>query len=312
MHEAATERDPWEAYNTLARIVREWYGTGRKAMAAGLKPELQRQIDGFAEADYGFERFADFIDAAVEAGVVRLDPAGAPHRCVLPVDAVSPGDPETRPAEISQTQRRMRRARLRPDVWSSFVEWYDDHIRLWDRQTQRPFVFPVDANGSPAWLDPNDATRRRFVELPAVSREQQVEWMRQWSEVQDEPARDHLLAALEPTAVPGQFRRTLGDLGLALQWRNELGARVGEVVAEWAGVHGIAASALVDPRDRSGRTTQRTQASNSGEPAMEAKSEARVSSGEQLRALVHAAVDQMSVSELASLQIRAEYLLLAR
>lgn len=314
---AAGRQNSVEAFLALTDLVREWRSLGRTTTTAGLKPALQQALPGFSESELGFSAFRDFVSAAAEADYVKIFKSVTGHSIVL-LPGEQPEDVTQREAAAridSGTPTRNDSApvtvgRLKHDVWSSFVTWYDSHSRLWDRDNQRSFVFPVDENGDPAWTDD---TPHRFVQIPAVDQPTQIEWMREWAQKVPSPDRDVLVGALEPGVPLGQFRRELQAAGLATSWRAELQRRVGAHVAEWSRAHDIPLHQLLDhrPPPRPASSPSRSSITlpagrhNPNPPPAPVPTDDTT----RLRLLLHRAIDRMSLPELLTLPVRAEHLL---
>src|SRR4051794_25279280 len=137
------------AFSVLKGIVREWRALDRVTTTAGLKPAFVSAMDGATERDLGFETWRAFIQAAVDSGHVRTQRLVTGHTgVILPDESVDvlaadgPREPRRQPAN-GRGQKKAVVARLRPDVWTTFVEWQDSHHRLWDATTSRAFMYPV-------------------------------------------------------------------------------------------------------------------------------------------------------------------------
>jgi len=333
-----TSSDPAVAFVALCNLVRKWRAEGRKTTTAGLKPALQKAIPGFSEADFGFLQFRDFVAAAVEAGHIQVQKLPTGHPMVLLPDEslieeapreASAGGTVPAPAASrdpaltsSDSTQQNTWGRLKQDVWATFVNWHYSHDRLWDRTVRRAFAFPVNEDRGPAWFSEPE----RFVRVDAVDQDAQIGWMREWAETLPPPSRDSLIAAIAPGRPLGQFRRELNASGLAAAWRAELQRRVLQHAAAWARTHSIPLHDLLDQRSplRPPPASPPTQPPSvdaaPAPPALQAPSPLAGPSPSppdagpsddtaQLRALLHRAIDRMSLAELISLPIRAEHLL---
>lgn len=309
------------AYEALVAVVREWRQTGRVTTTAGLKPALQHRMQGtFSEQRLGFPTFREFVQAAAEAGHIRLVQLPTRHWIALlpdeSVDAV--------PTKTTRLQSTPAKAatptvpssigggtvestvRLRSDVWQCLVDWAPDHRRLWDNSNNRGIMYPVRPDGRPAW----ESSPERFLEMPSADMATQLAWMREWVKtLTDQTTRDALLTSLDASS-PGRFRTELNRLGLLSAWRAELQRRVLNLVVSWAHQNGVNVKDLIDTRTtatakppvKSDRTRLTSEAATS-KPNDEAA---------QLRTLLHQVIDLMSLAELASLPIKAEHLLRVR
>ncbi|WP_018653064.1 hypothetical protein [Actinomadura flavalba] len=299
------------AFVTLADIVRAWREQGRGTTSAGVKPPFVEAMDGQDERSLGFTSWREFLDAAVGEGYVRTEQLPSRHTVILLPDE----DVVSVRASMARTASSSRGAaaadvRFKPQVWAAFIEWHEDHRRLWDTASGRALVYPVDEDGRPAW----ETQTERFTPIEAVTFETQRGWMREWAGTQPPADRDALLATLTPEAPLRSFRQELDARGLALAWRAELHARVREHASSWAAEHGVPFHELI--------LRQHPPAARTRAPARPASSTHRVPDAasphqdapalddcERLRRLVHRAVDRMSYAELAAIPIRAEHVL---
>jgi hypothetical protein len=304
-----------DPFPILVSIVRDWRAQGRITTTAGVKPAFVSATGGLTEKDFSYDSWREFVAAAAEAGHVRLEKLATGHTGILLADepdtSLTSDDRRTTPGTTTGPRGRAEptaQVRLRSDVWMAFVEWHDEHRRLWDSRASRAFTYPVDERGVAAW----ESEPERFTSIEPISSEVQKEWMRDWAS--SLPPRDGtpLTAALAPDAPLGAFRRELDARGLASAWRDELQKRVTEHVHQWTSAHGVAWLDVIDRRARRphGGTPKGTP--RPAEPRTPPASAPRDASGsevEQLRALVHHVVEQMPLAELAAIPIRAEYLL---
>lgn len=309
---------PDDAFAALVRLVRAWREQGRKTYASGLKPALQQETGGFSEGQFGYATFRAFLGEGESRGLLRVQRMlDGQSMVLLPDEPAAPDAPPTRPAAGAGTDvpatghdspaaRPAPRARLRVDVWNTFVDWHDDHDRLWDRQTARCFAFPVADGGQPAWLSDPD----RFVEVRPVDQHTQITWMREWATTRPPAEKDRLLDALSPDAPRGQFRRELQHLGASAAWKAELQHRVVAHATDWARANDLPLDPLLDRRPATATHPSQTQAAaradaRPGGP----RNEQHPGDVDRLRALVHRAVERMTASELLALPLRAEHML---
>ncbi len=294
------------AYAQLANLVAEWQRTGRGTTSAGLKSGLQRSPEGFSESDLGFDSFLEFLNAAVAAGSIQVHRLENGHRLVQ-----LPGDPvPDRASPLSQTLGTLPSARLKPDVWAAVVDWADMHKRLWDRENNRAFLFPVDEAGEPLWASQPE----RFADIPSATQAMQIGWMGDFAHRQSAPDRQALEQSLLEGAPRGSFRRELQARNLVGQWRAELQRLTTDFALEWASKNGISKSEILD-----GRSTRPMKSAGAISPRLSGKSvrpsgsstppHANRSDINDLRRMVHKAVDRMSTSELLALPLRAEHFL---
>ncbi|MBW0275697.1 hypothetical protein ATM97_30295 [Nocardia sp. MH4] len=314
-----TAADPQVAFQALQNIISEWRELGRITTTAGLKPAMQDALEGFTEQEYGFDTFRDFILAAEHAGCVQVRRLPNGHNLVgLPgetSEALDQVAAMARPAEPNSTAGTTSDAsgnrQIKSDVWSVFVDWRSGLRRLWDREGQHAFMYPT-IDGKPAW----ESSAERFVEIPAVGLDQQVAWMREWTNTLPEPARSELAKSLAPSAPKGEFRRELTRLGLNTQWRATLQHNVFEHLSSWAAQQSIPLTHLLDNRQPNAVSARLATASSptprqaiSRGPVPIPEIARQGGDAERLRQRLHRAIDRMSLVELAALPIRAEHLL---
>jgi hypothetical protein len=298
------------AFEELVDVIHEWRKLGRSTTTAGVKSQLLSRTPTFREDSLGFGTFREFAQAAQKAGYVQLRQQDNGHWLLMLPEEDSQALVKPRPSNQDHTNA----VQLRPDLWTAFVDWSPIQRRLWDRQTARAYMFPVDDHGTPAWETQPD----RFTEIHPASQNVQIEWMQSFAQRRPADERDILLRALAPEAPRGQFRRELSALGLQNAWRFELQQQVANFVAEWADANSVPQPLLSDKLDRSRSEARRPPAQKDGpQPGRRSlRSSGSSSPGslsgtteEKLRALLHTAIDKMPLSELASIPLRAEYFL---
>jgi hypothetical protein len=311
-------------FAAVVDVIREWRATGRMTTTAGVKSALQQKApDGFDEKTLGFPDFRAFVQAGQAAGHFQLQQLPSGHWVILLPGETLQDALEVREARVlKETPRAMEprmlpgaippglpseAQRFRPDVWSAFVDWRASHQRLWDRQVGRAFVFPVDEEGRPSW----QTESFRFAQIDPADEAIQIGWMRQWAATLSSPDREIILRALSDDAPRGEFRRQLSSLGRLADWRAELQRCVAQYVGEWSSQNDVNLKELLEHRNRH-RVQERVAAPpkpftlpESTAPANKARSETA-----RLRAKLHQIIDAMPLSELAALEIPAQYLLL--
>lgn len=283
-----TESNPTlsDVFAELADVASDAAVHDRVVYGAQAKKLLTRTYPGFNERDYGFRKFVELLQAGHDQG-----------KFVLEMVAGHPRLRATGSAEPSPV--RTPNSRLKNDVWATVLTW-EHGVRYFDVKRARALFMPTDDNGAPAWQSAPDD----FVALDPVTMQQQLQWMGQFADEQEEPARSALQAALADP-VPGAFKRALGQLSLQSSWTTRLQQRVTEHTLMWALRNGIPASALMEPRPRPPRAEgPRPEAARSApRPSPHSPGEAT-----DLRARLHQVIDQMSPAELASLSVPAAYL----
>lgn len=277
-----------DAFRDLAALVRLWRAEGKRTTLAGLKPAMRGVRPEFDESALGFGKFHEFVAAGQDAGFVKLYDPPTGHRLVLL--------PDEDVAEVRDVPVQKSDERLRPAVWSVFVEWHDDWVRQWDRDECRPLWYPIADDGRPAWETDTD----RFVSIEPISREVQMGWMREWSEAVPEPGRSELLASIGDDAPPGDFRAVLGRLGLVGSWRDDLRNRTRAHALDWANANNVNPATLVESRRTpTGPRPAAPVTNTSADPKVSVAS----SYEEQVRDRVRDAVDRMTLDELLELRL---------
>lgn len=297
-------RDRAEAFALLASVVRENHEVGRRSYAASVKPELRRRTyDGFDEGRLQFGSFRAFLAAAKEAGVVDVYAATrGPDLELTPPGGRRLSDPT--PVRTGK--------RVRHDLWECFLRWDDGWSRVFDRVENAALRFPID----PAPLEPPRLTEiraaaaahpDRFLPIDPISFDTQAGWMRRFAEgVDTEDAKPALLWALDSDRPFRAFSRALETMpDLRTTWAAARQGLVEAVIVEWAhrndldldqfGLHEeppLGGPPVADHEQPSSRT---------GPPADERL--------RRLRAIVHAAIDEMPESDLLQIRLPVGYLL---
>jgi len=282
------------AFLALRDTVVDMLARGSVTRVAGVKPELQRRLADFDQAELGYGSFGAFVQAAAHEGLVRTIRDDDGWTRVLPVDT-----PEPKPVE----------ARLRPDIWSAFTRWGEGWIKCWDRARARAVQLPA----TPRADEPEDirlvrsaltANSGSVIAIEPIPMDRQKEWMQEF------------IATLDPHPLTGPLRaallderpfRTFGavlqaDASLRRQYSRFKYARVLEAVREWAARNGVDLDA-VDHRAAAPDATAVTQS-----PPVAAAS-GRSRDATSLRAALHHAIDEMSPDELRRVWVPAGYVL---
>lgn len=283
-----------ESFGRLADVVADNHAAGRRSYGASLKPELKRRTQGaFNETALGFRSFGDFLRAAAEAQVIDL------HKAPRGPDwiAVPHGIALIEPAVFDAAPRSS--SRIRSDIWACVIDWRDGLKRVYHKAADRAFLFREVP--TPGEL-PEQAAQRRlyeanpdeFIDVPRVSFETQISWMREFADgVDDTAAREVLVFALGRERPAREFTdalRSKPDLRRA--WRDVRLGRVLDVIANWASANDL----TIDPFERGDRTT--TSRSSAVPPR-----------ASDVRAILRRAIDRMPESELMRISIPVEYLL---
>jgi len=283
------------AFALIREIVEEASRGDHIPSAAALKTALTAKDASFAERSLGFKRFIDFLNAAADAGYVAVtrDPNNHPRIYPVGLSADRVEASIKQPSSVAHGTRKLKR-----EVWRAFVDWKPvDYWRFWDRSLSRALVAPALTSGQAPW----EVNPGRFTELVVVTKELQLEWMREFAQARVPAQREAILLSIAPDANPGEFKRTLVRLGLGSDWTLELQARVTRHAEAWALEKGVGFSRLLEPK-------RRIQDELSETPRSLGTSHVNFDDA-RLRRAVHAAIDRMEPSELRSLLVPAHLLL---
>lgn len=279
-------------FAALASAAQEYAASGRVLYGAQAKKLLMKDHPGFSETAFGYTKFIELLVAGRDAGQFELE--------------VPNGHPRILPAGTAPTAERAAppTARLKFDVWTTFVLWGDGE-RWWDAKRRRATFVPTDDAGTPLW----EASPEDFVRVDPVTMQMQLAWMEEFAREQDPARRDALLATLSAEAS-GEFKQALGRVNLSLAWRERLRQRVTTHALSWAATNGLPADAILERHERATRTASTKISATERTPSASRTTEsASVDSASALRARLHEVIDQMSTTELMALQVPAAYLL---
>lgn len=284
----------------------------------------QLTYGGFNPKDLGFKRFRDFLQAAETAGHVTLH-------------LEHPGDIVV--AAVGATAQRQdgRRPRIRRDLWKAASDWSAEVDHFYDVEADRCLSIPT----KPVLLEPTrfQQLRKRIedddqnlVKVPRIDIKTQVHWMHMFAEGQDDSSLKLLLTGALGGEKPAKhFAAVLRNQPAAQdRWFDILAANVSASLQAWKDTNeNLAALRLesvnqqrTEGDSRSNARHGNTQASANAlveaagsilalniRSARDNKHTVRPGGEEQLRALLHRAIDQMPESELRTIRIPVGYLL---
>ena len=282
------------ALSLLTDVVRDYESRGRATYAAGIKPEMQRRSPGFDERQLGFARFLEFLQFAAEQNVVTLT-----HRLGQPAVGLPAAES---PATGRAPARSSRRPHVRPDIWRAFTNW-GEWRRGWDLQTLRAIMVPAepgqrDLPEHVAIRKEWEADPTRFVEIPGVSQEVQIAWMIEFAEAQPGSVGLLMRYALREEELKARAfsQAAREDPGIFQRWMNLRVSRTIDAIEAWKKEKGLEIDIYVVER------------SADVEPASPSQPHAAAPMGdEDLRGLLHAAIDRMTRAELLRLTVPLEY-----
>lgn len=296
-----TTEDHAEAFRLLREVVSEYAQRGLRPNAAGLKPGLQvRSFGKFNESSLGYKSFREFLFAARAAGHVELKPSGNDYAVLPPDDASSGSDAVTTTlaTEPFRQPNRPSRAGIRPDLWRAFLDWTPQVRRYYSRTADTVVTF----SELPGGLELPEQARARehvqanaaeYVEVAPLSRDQMLEWMKEFAAtVQEKAEHTALLGALGTDRALGAFA-AIARLSPSVwsRWHAFRQQRVAAVIEEWAATNRLSLTIF--------------------EPGFQAVLPTPVSVDEQrlsdLRNRLHTAIDRMPLSDLLRLSLPLEY-----
>jgi Uncharacterised protein family (UPF0158) len=288
------------ALRLLVETITDLRSKGRPAYGATLKHELKRRtFDQFDESALGFFRFGDFLRDAEARKLITLSRSPG-------------GDVEAQPLVNLAQERRSadtvapERAVIRQDIWTCFIDWKDGMVRLYDKVLDQAILFPAQETplDSPIVVEQRRAwaaEANRFVQIPNISRDEQLAWLRDFTGHVQNPVAKRLMEDALSTAHPhGDFARIVKAIPqLNSQWHHARVSQVSRVITDWMERNGLKFAILVPSvRPSTPDAIVRNLAAASGEPRLS-----------RLRRVLHKAIDLMSEAELASLQIPVGHVL---
>lgn len=276
-----------DVFDVLQDAARSSAAAGRKLYGPQAKKALQNRYPELNLRDLGYRKLIDLLRAGHDAGRFELVTVN--------------GHPHLIPSATAPKKRPVEQGRLRADLWMTMVTW-DKGLRYWDRRNRRAVFVPTTDEGTPEW----EVYPTKYVKIEAVPMQTQLEWMVDFAGDQDEKVQPRLLEALRDTK-PGAFKACLNEAGLATAWRTRLRQRVTEHAAEWAASAHLPPTSILDPVPRA--SPAQAQSTEPGEKTAEAVAPVAPGEATELRARLHEIIDQMSLFELAQLQVPAAYLL---
>jgi hypothetical protein len=320
-----------EAANVLVNAIADLMSSsGRQPTASEVRIKLRDLThDGFDPKRLGFVRFRDFLDYAERYGTITLD-RGRPGD-------ISVGLANFEPAQTAAS-RTMRR-----DLWHAFLKWSND-FRFYDRTTDSIKNVPREV----APLEPvhfaqlrtavNDEPER-YVAITPIDRDTQIGWMHTFAdEVPDAEVKRALLVALGSTNAAGEFVTALKSYPTELRrWYDYLTKHVQKTIESWLSQSELEVdiwkqNEVESPQLTEGQSSTdaealtaeaaktnlrswlrhgRVEGAWSTRPTASRTTDVRleVKSVEQLRQVLHSAIDRMPADQLRLLSIPLGYLI---
>ena len=283
------------AFAALQAAVAETAAANRQPTAAGLKPILQRRTNRqFSETRLGFANFRAFLDAAEQAGRVRLA-SGSQDVLVLPADEGGPTpSPSRPPSEPESTLLRSDFWRAFNDTRTAWQHWYD---KAADKVVTLPIQeTPLDSPEVVKLREETNGDTDRYVRIEPVPAATQVDWMRQFLDQRgDAPEISLLRSALETSRPIASFLRSVKSTPLAGEWHRRRIERTMAAAESWMEQNGLNVKLR---RARLHPTRLDVPLRPTG-----------LADETQIRDKIKSAVDRMPLHELLRLAIPVEYVL---
>ena len=295
------------AFNRLAELTTRLVDRGRSTRSAGVKPALQGLAADFDERRLGFRSFRAFLEAAEANGHITLRPVpGTPDVDVLPAGSL--------PVDLARGVGRPER--IRPDLWSAFVDWRSHWERVYDRETHRvgwlPTVPSPDEAAPVARLRTAASDEpSRYVRIEPIQQDETLGWMTEF--VRRLPYgtdRQMLEDALTNARPIRAFVIAVKRSGVKDAWGKERLEHVRTHIASWAEANDLELDFVTErepltapPELRISHATRRPVADARHRPATSGPV-----SVDDLRDRVCRAVQAMSRAELLRLAIPLEYI----
>lgn len=317
-----------EAFQLLADVVAQ-NSIGRDLTASQARLQMRRKsYGGFNLQDLGFSRFRDFLSEAAKEGYVV-------------VDDTRPGDytlslPTRSPGRADQT------ARIRSDLWRAFLDWSHDLQRIYDIERDQATMLPGEpAPLEPAkFRDLRlriQANPTMFITIDPVDMQIQLGWMREFAEEVSDPRIKSLLKSALASEKPAKlFSAVLREIpDEQINWRSALRSRVRSYIEEWRDAAPTAQPIRIDidleaAKATSSAESQRAQTRGDASDWLSLVNDLTIATTKtarprpytrlaassvlpqakgnmadlnSLRALLHGAIDRMSLEELKDISI---------
>jgi hypothetical protein len=309
MAEVTISVDAEVVYAELVKIVTSAFVRAPGVAAASLRNLLAAEILDLPAmlAAMGHKKFIDLLSAAEDRELVKITRVGdSRHPYVSPWNTedldIKGGNP---------SNSRSDTYRVRGALWPALVDWDASYKRMWDRQANRAFMFPV-VEDEVAWrADPG-----RFVEVEPISSDVQFTWMREY--VATLPQHENILLkdTIGDSAPRGAFRKTLTKLHRDREWAEVLQERVAEYAREWGNKHGIALTSMLEARKAIAERTTAVTLAAAISPGAQIRGRTpstnlveSIDPTVALRTKLHLIIDNMSLAELSALSVPAAYLI---
>jgi hypothetical protein len=253
-----------------------WNRERRPILGSKLKIELLRRARErdlrFEERALGFRRFSEFVAAT---GAAEISDVGGADILIAPK------------MNGSSTASGARDRRIRPDFWRAFLNYpVAGQARGYDAASDKIVVAPADS------LPP------AVVPIEPVSKDQQLEWRREFAK--DAPE-GHWLRQLKLEDQSGlrAFADGIRNDPLRPKWNNFWLEKTTQTIRQWAEQHDVAERAwIASAVTQSQRSTRSTPIGLAGGAPRDAE-----------REKLYALLDQISLDHLLEITIPLRWLL---
>jgi hypothetical protein len=230
----------------------------------------------------GFRSFRQLLENAESEQIIVVErPLGASD---LIVRATAQAN------DVAVARSSAAHVRINPDLWQALLDWNPNARYLFSRVQNRPIKSATLAEDS------------NNVLVPSITRDEQLEWMREFAAAQvNEDLKQELLDALNEEVPVRGFSRAVRHIEAAgRRWKRYLQRRVLERATTWAAAQSIPLSAI-----ESVETPAVTEGTSS-----QSSTTAEVAAGElATKARVLSILASMPLGELLRLPIPVEYAL---
>ncbi|MFF8647306.1 UPF0158 family protein [Streptomyces griseoluteus] len=314
------------AFNVLADAIASLSQAGASsATGSAVRLEMgRRTYGGFDPKRVGYKRFRDFLDDAEARGYVEID-RDRPGDVSVAIPGATAGASST--------------ARMRPDLWKAFSDWNPRTSRFYVLNEDRVVTLPTE----PAPLEPTRYAEVRtkisdnpsdFVEIKPISRQQQLDWMRDFALLVTDPEVSRVLTEALKSEHPARYFVVVlrSFPNLLNRWHNTLRERVNTEALKWRDSDSRLTSVQINQVPPSAEPAASQQPEEAAAPVKASNrrvaesplkhthdrdvvqfftgqaSKSVVYSGATLRQRLHEAIERMPESELRKICIPVGYL----
>lgn len=262
-------------------------------LLSNLGAALRRQEPGFNPRTYGYEKLIELLRHVPDVGSIVSDETAGAKRFVF----AGKTSPESRGVDVL----------LRSDIWRIVTDF---------RPNTDPYYFDLSDFSLRRASEDNEnlltSESERFITLPTIDPELQKNLARKLVAEQQPELASRLEERLTEQRWYSAMTELFRETALDESWSKIRVKELGKVVLDWAAQHGIAAERITY------RTHGKAPASpiSAGSYSPSTRKAAPVHQPEppnmdDLRSLIHEAIDLMSTPELVALPIPPAYLMMA-